>query len=85
MEKAKKGYLEKFTEFSKAVYDGFVLKPGYFYGVNYRGQPIATSTYVKDGKLALYKKEQDHWVPDFIPVAEAIALYPTISSVLAEA
>ena len=85
MEKAKKGYLEKFSEFSKAVYDGFVLKPGYFYGINYRGEPIATSTYVKDGKLALYRREQEKWILDYIPVKEAIALYPSISSVLAEA
>lgn len=74
-----RGYMTKVTEFSKAVFGGFVLKPGYFYGADSSGRPVATSTCVKDGKVLIYTKvDEDHWTKNWVPVAEAMATYPEL-------
>ena len=77
--KEKSEKLMEVQSFSKAVFDGFVLKRGYFYGRDDDGRPIATSTFVKDGKLALYTKDNSHWIRSWIPLETARNLYPNLN------
>lgn len=60
--------LQKVTCFSKAGFEGFTLKKGYWYGFTEDGQAIATSTWVCEEGLAIYKKiTEDHWEREFLP------------------
>lgn len=71
--------LEEVTSFSKAVFDGFILKRGYFYGQDSDGRPVATSTCVKNGNLAIYTKNDDgKWQKSWMPVEMAKTLYPNL-------
>ena len=76
----KKENLMEVTSFSKAVFDGFILKRGYFYGKDATGHPIATSTFVKDGFLAIYTKDDyGKWEKSWLPVELAKKLYPNLN------
>lgn len=75
--------LSKVSEFSKAVYNGFVLKEGYVYGTDSLGRPIATSTCVKDGKLAIYTQSEDGWHRSWVALERALKLYPELKDFLA--
>lgn len=60
--------LLKVTNFSKANYEGFVLKKGYYYGTDLLGRPVASSGYNKDGKTCLYiKTGENKWIRKWIP------------------
>lgn len=74
----KKGRIKKLADFSKAVFDGFVLKKGYLYGVDNRGNPVATSTCMKDGNLAIYTKELNEWVLNWVPLDKVRKDYPQL-------
>lgn len=47
-------------------YEGFFLKPGYLYGRDERGRPVATSGWTVRERICLYVKEngawQQHWM-----------------------
>ena len=71
--------LTEVKSFSTAVFNGFILKRGYFYGTDANGIPIATSTCVKDGKVAIYEKAGNAWVRKWVPVEQAKSLYPNLN------
>ena len=73
--------LLKIADFTKANFGGFVLKKGFLYGWDKDGNPIATSTCVKNGEIAIYTKKDDEWKKSWIPMEEAIALYPELKTV----
>lgn len=57
----KKYTMREMSDFTTANYQGFTLKPGYWYGKNLRGQAIATSTWVSCGNVAIYVKTEKGW------------------------
>lgn len=57
----KKYQMKEMRDFTTANYQGFTLKPGYWYGKNLRGQAIATSTWVSCGNVAIYVKTEKGW------------------------
>ena len=71
--------LMEVTSFSKAIFDGFILKRGYFYGKDANGHPVATSTCVKNGKLAIYTKDENgRWQKSWMPIELAKKQYPNL-------
>lgn len=74
--------IRKLADFSKAVFDGFILKKGYLYGVDNKGNPVATSTCVKDGSLAVYTKELGAWILTWVPLDKVRKDYPQLYKML---
>ncbi len=46
-------------ELSKGSFHGFTLQKGFWYGYNFRGQPVATSGWIKDDALIMYTQKED--------------------------
>lgn len=59
-----------------ASFEGFFLKPGYYYGYDSQGRPIATSTWTVNERLCLYVKEHGDWTQHWVREAEFKKLYP---------
>lgn len=65
------------SNLSKAWFTGFTLKKGFWYGFTPEGIPVATSGWIKDGKLMLYFKcEDDIWRADPSPREKYEKLLP---------
>ena len=66
------GFLKPLDDgLTSGSYEGFVLKKNFLYGRNRRGDPIATSGFLKDGNLLIYEKTAKGWMPKALPLEEA--------------
>lgn len=68
-------------EFSRATYDGFVLRNGYWYGKDRTGRSIATSGIVSrnyNNCLKLWIKNGDTWEAQMIPLEDINVFYPEL-------
>ena len=63
-----------------ASFEGFFLKPGYYYGYDSKGRPIATSTWTVNERLCLYVKEHGDWTQHWVSEAEFKTLYPNYTN-----
>ncbi len=61
-------------------FEGFFLKPGYYYGYDESGRPIATSTWTVNDRLCLYVKEHGKWVSHWVRESDFRKTYPNYSS-----
>ena len=58
-------------------FKGFVVQPGYWYGYDLSGFPIATSTWINaEGKLKCFRKEGDQWLECYLTMQEAREYLP---------
>lgn len=48
-------------DLARAMFHGFILQPGFWYGYDADGFPVATSTWVQNGELAMYIKQKGLW------------------------
>lgn len=61
--------LKMMNEFDKAIYHGFTLQKGFWYGVDTEtGKYIAASGWESDGNTAVYFKEGNSWIMRWIDV-----------------
>lgn len=61
--------LRRMTEFDKAIYHGFTLKNGFWYGVDTEtGKYIAASGWESAGNTAVYFQEGTSWIMRWIDV-----------------
>lgn len=69
------GFLKPLDDgLTSGSYEGFVLKKNFLYGKDQRGNPIATSGFLKDGNLLIYEKTASGWDPRAVPLEEARSL-----------
>lgn len=57
-------------------YEGFFLKPGYYYGYDSKGRPVATSQWTVNGRICVYVKENGKWTKHWIREDEFRSTYP---------
>lgn len=53
--------VSKNTEFNRADFHGFTIKPGFWYGQNLRGQYVATSGWIVAGNVYVYTLTEGGW------------------------
>lgn len=75
--------LKVMKDFIEAIYHGFTLKNGYWYGVDTEtGMYIATSGWTSNGCVAIYFKTGDKWEPLWIDYEDTcnqfVLSYPEI-------
>lgn len=72
LSKEPEGFLKPLDDgLTSGSYEGFVLKKNFLYGKDRDGNPIATSGFLKDGKLLIYEKTASGWTPRAVPLEEA--------------
>ena len=58
-------------------FEGFFLRDGAWAGYDAHGRAVATSTWTKDGKIRVYRRQDDAtWQGDWIPEDEFKAEFP---------
>lgn len=70
----KKMKLRKFSDsllLKTGHFEGFVVKPDYWYGYDENGLPFATSTWVKNGQLKCFRKDEGIWKETYLTRDEA--------------
>lgn len=53
--------MKKMLDFERAMYQGFTLKSGFWYGRNLRGQAIASSLWQINKYVAIYVRSETGW------------------------
>lgn len=63
--------LKRMSEFEKAVYHGFILQNGFWYGIDTEsGKCIATSGWEAYGCVAVYFKNEKSWDMEWIDIED---------------
>ena len=63
--------LKRMDEFETAMYHGFTLKNGFYYGVDTEtGRYIATSVWECNGCVAVYFKNENSWDMEWIDIED---------------
>ena len=60
--------MKRMNEFDTAMYHGFTLKKGYWYGTNLRGQYTASSGWISGEDVFLYTKGENGWAGQWVSI-----------------
>lgn len=72
-------YIKKMEDFSKAVYDQFILKKDFWFG-KLNGKNVAFCEHVdENGMVKVYVRHQQRWQPFLIEKEILKKIYPNLS------